>query len=135
VPGTYVMTLTASGFLGAGEPDTVEVSAITAAALAEQMIMCGDDLISGLSPNQVTSRGNQNALGNFMSQAVKAVQKGHNATAILEPDEAIDRTNGCEVNPGPSVDGNGSGRDGVTDCAVQPTILARLRSARDALTP
>lgn len=133
LPGTYTMTLSVSDFLGAGTPATVQVTAVSTAAYAEQKIMCGANLIAGLGPNQVTTKGNQGALGNFLSEAVKAVQKGQITTAIFKLNEAIERTNGCEVNPGPSPDGNGPGRDWVTDCGVQPPILACLRQARDAL--
>jgi hypothetical protein len=115
--------LSVSVFLGASTPDSPEISAISAAAYAEQKVMCGADLIVGLGPDQVTTKGNQKALGNFLGQAVKATQK---------LDDAIERTNGGEVNPDSSPDGNGAGRDWVTDCGVQPPILACLR---DALTP
>jgi hypothetical protein len=134
-PGAYTLTLTVSDFLGAGAPATVEVTAITAGAYAEQKIMCAADLIAGLGPNQVTTKGNQNALGNFLSQTVKEMQKGNNANAISKVNEAIERTNGCEVNPGPSPDGNGPGRDWVTDCGVQPPILACLREVQRVLAP
>lgn len=135
VPGAYTFTLSVSDFLGAGTPASVVVTAISAAAYAEQKIMCGANLIAGLGPNQVTTKGNQTALGNFLSEAVKSIQKGQISTAIFKLNEAIARTDGCEANPGPSPDGNGPGRDWVTDCGVQPPILACLRQARDALTP
>ena len=95
--------------------------------------MCGANLIAGLRPDQVTTKGNQTAIGNFLSQALKDVQKGQKASAIFKINEAIERTNGCQANPGPTPDGNGPGRDWITDCGVQPPILACLRQASDAL--
>lgn len=135
VPGAYTLTLNVSDFLGAGTPASVVVTAVSSAAYAEQKIMCGANLIAGLGPNQVTTKGNQTALGNFLSEAVKSIQKGQITTAIFKLNEAIARADGCEANPGPSPDGNGPGRDWVTDCGVQQPILACLRQARSALTP
>ena len=136
VAGSYTITLNVSDAFGPGTPDTVEITAATGAAYAEQKIMCAADLVSGLGPNQVTTKGNQTALGNFLSEAIKAIQKGTTATAIGKLNEAIDRTNGCEANlASPSPDGNGPGRDWVTDCNAQPPILVCLRAARDALAP
>ena len=92
------------------------------------------DLAAGLGPQKVTTSGNQNAFGNFLSEAINAIQKGNTATAIDKLDKAIDRTNGCEVNTGPAPDGNGPGRDWITDCDAQTLMLIYLRAARDALT-
>jgi PKD domain len=133
LPGTYTVTLTASDFLGAGTPDTVEVTAITAAAFAEQTLLGVDELLVGLSAGQVTTVGNQNAFGNFLRNAVKSLQKGDAEKAVDSLNEAITRTDGCERTGAP--DGNGSGRDWITDCAAQEQMLADLRAARDALIP
>jgi hypothetical protein len=131
--GSYTVELSVSDFLGAGTPDTVEITAITAASYAQQNIASAAGVVSALATGDVTTKGNQNALGNFLTQAAKAIQTGDIATAIDKLNQAIERTNGCEANGAP--DGNGAGRDWVTSCTAQGPILASLMAARDALTP
>lgn len=130
--GLYVVTLTASDFIGPGTPDTVEVTASSVGDYAQDRIMCGADLVSQLTPGQVTTKGNQTAFLNFLRQATTAIQDGDTAKAIDKLEKCIARTDGCES--GGSPDGNGHGRDWVTDCAAQAEILACLRAALTALT-
>jgi len=130
-PGSYTLRLSVSDPLGAGTPDTVEITAITAVDYAQQSIAASATATAMLTPASVTTKGNQTALGNFLTQAIKAIQAGDVATAIDKLNQAIERTNGCETNG--VADGNGPGRDWVTDCSAQAPILASLRAAREAL--
>jgi hypothetical protein len=134
--GSYTLTLYVSDAFGPGTVDTVEITAATGSALAEQKIVCAANIVASLAPNQVTTKGNQTALSNFLSEAVRAIQRGSTATAISKLNEAIGRVDGCAANPAnPRPDESGSGRDWVTDCNAQAPILACLRDAREALTP
>ena len=48
-------------------------------------------------------------------------------------EKALARTDGCALNGAP--DGNGPGRDWITDCAEQLAVYASLSEALDALDP
>jgi hypothetical protein len=89
--------------------------------------------VSALPVSDVTTPGNQNALGNFMTQAIEALQAGDNAEAISKLNKALMRTDGCVLRGEP--DGNGPGRDWITDCAEQAVVYQLLQDALDAITP
>lgn len=132
--GTYLVTLVISDFIGPGLPDTVEITATSANGFAENRIMTAAGIVDGLNSGQVTTKGNQKAFGNFLNQAIKALQKSppQTATAINKLENAIERTDGCVLRGSP--DGNGSGRDWITDCAVQAEVYQLLNEALNALT-
>ena len=65
-----------------------------------------------------------------MSQAVVAIEGGDPATAISWLERAITRTDGCALRGSP--DGNGAGRDWITDCTAQADIYDALTLAVDA---
>jgi hypothetical protein len=132
-PGTYTIALSVSDFVGPGTPDTVEITATTAAAFAEQSTLVANQLVLSLGTGQITAVGNQTAFSTFLNVAVKANQAGDTKKAIDKLNEAIARTDGCERNGVP--DGPGPGRDWVTDCSAQAQLLAQLRAAVRALTP
>ncbi len=131
VEGDYEVTLTVSDFLGAGQPAVVGITATTAKELAEMLIVDACDQINTLTPQQVTSPGNQNALCGFLTIAVGKLQQGKLDTAINKINQAIDRTDGCTLRGVP--DGNGPGRDWVLDCDAQVAIYGLLTLAVDAL--
>ena len=131
--GVYEVTLTVSDFIGAGTPDTVAITATTAEGFAETQIVAVADVVVALLPGQVTTGGNQNALQNFLSQAIVALQEGDIAKAIDKLEKAIERTDGCAANGTP--DGNGKGRDWITDCDSQAEVYALLNDALNALLP
>ena len=131
VEGLYEITLVVSDFIGPGTPDTVEITATTAAGFAESHIVLASDIVEALEPGQVTTAGNQNAFQNFLSQAIAAIQDGDLAKAIDKIEKSIERTDGCSLNGEP--DGNGPGRDWITDCNAQSSVLYHLNEALDAL--
>jgi hypothetical protein len=131
--GTYQVNLVVSDVIGAGAPDAVQITAATAEDFSESQIVSSSDFVAALVPGQVTTDGNQGALLNFLSQAVTAIQAGDLAEATDKLRKALIRTDGCVERGSP--DGNGSGRDWITDCTAQAETFGLLSSALDALTP
>ncbi|MGK0190050.1 MAG: hypothetical protein ACI9R3_005869 [Verrucomicrobiales bacterium] len=131
--GVYEVTLDVADFLGFGTPAVVVVTATTALGFAENVIVQASDLAAALNNGQVTTKGNQRAFGNFLAQAISKIQAGNIAGAIDKLEKAIARTDGCFLRG--SVDGNGQGRDWITDCDAQLSIYDLLDAAVDALTP
>lgn len=127
--GLYVVELVVSDPLGPGAPDTVDITATT----AEFQIVSACDTITALDPSQVTTEGNRRALCNHLGQAVRALQKNKLATAIDKLEKSIARTDGCALSGAP--DGNGPGRDWITDCTAQAEVYDALVLVLDSLTP
>ncbi len=82
---------------------------------------------STLNLDEVTTVGNRNAYGNFLIQAIVAIQEGDIAEARNKLEKAISRTDGCDLRLAP--DGNGPGRDWITGCTVQNLVYATLTDA------
>lgn len=133
LPGAYEVTLVVSDFLGSGDPATATVTAITGEDFAELKCYEVDRLVSALTFSQVTTKGNQTALQNFLRQAVAALQADDLVTAIDKLQEAMERTDGCMLRDAP--DGNGPGRDWITNCDAQNPVYSLLQAALEALTP
>jgi hypothetical protein len=133
VEGIYVVKVTPSDPLGAGSPGSVQITATNAGNFAEIKLVSTADVVAVLTPTQITTQGNQAAFGNFLSQAVSAIQSGKTSTAIMKLNNAIERTDGCALHGSP--DTNGPSRDWITDCATQQQVLATLKAALAALTP
>ncbi|MDP1561129.1 MAG: PKD domain-containing protein [Pirellulaceae bacterium] len=131
VEGTYEVTLTVSDFLGPGASASVEFVATTPQNYAEIKILEASDLVQALLPTQVTSKGNQVALGAFLKNATRHLQNGNVSRAIAELNKALERTDGCALRGSP--DGNGAGRDWVIDCDAQHDIYDALKLAMDLL--
>ncbi len=131
IPGRYEVTLIVSDFLGEGTTVTAEFVATTRDDYAITPIVDAGDLAENLLPGQVTNGGNQNAFGNFLKQAVALINEGDVAGAISKLKQAIERTDGCALRGAP--DGNGPGRDWITDCAAQTEVYTFLTSALTTL--
>ena len=131
VAGTYTATLTVTDPFGATSSDSVSAAVILSGQYAADRIADALNLIGGLSLDQVTTKGNRNALQKFLTQAVTALQQGDTAEAISKLEQALERTDGCILRGGP--DGNGSGRDWVIDCGAQTAIYQRLAEAVNVL--
>jgi hypothetical protein len=131
VPGVYVGSLTVSDVIGPGTSDAVDITVATSGDIAQMQIVTAAAIVAGLPSQSVTTRGNQTAIGNFLAQATVAIQNGDLAEAIDMLEKAIGRTDGCALNGTP--DGNGPGRDWVTDCAEQALLYAALTAALEAL--
>jgi len=133
IPGEYTVTLTASDFLGAGDPVSTTVTAVSAEDLAQIVILDAGVSLTELSAGAVTTGGNQNALMNSLTQAAAAIEDGDVQKAITKLTAAIERTDGCILRGEP--DGNGHGRDWVTNCEAQYELYDLLNTALEAITP
>ena len=133
VEGDYVVLLQVSDFIGPGEPVFLEITATSVEEFAEVVIVDTADQVDFLTDVQVTTQGNQEAFGNFLSGAIKNLQKGNDAQAIDKLFKAIERVDGCALRGTP--DGNGPGMDWVTDCDEQLAIYDSLIAALNALSP
>ena len=131
VPGVYAGALTVSDAIGPGAPDAVDVTAASPGDFVQIQIVTADAVIVALPRQAVTTQGNQTALGNFLAQATIAIQMGDVAEAVDKLEKVISRTDGCILNGVP--DGNGPGRDWVTDCAEQIVLYGTLNAALEAL--
>ena len=131
VSGTYELTLTVSDFLESGAPVTVSFVASTAEEFAQVEIIEVSTSVVGLEPAEITTAGNQNAFGNFLTNTMEQIQKGNVDKAIADLEKAIARTDGCALRGAP--DGNGAGMDWVTTCEAQASIYDSLVAALEAL--
>jgi hypothetical protein len=131
VSGTYEMTLTVSDFLESGVPLTVSFVASTAEEFAQVEIINVSTVVVALEPAEITTAGNQNAFGNFLTNTMEQIQKGKVDKAIADLEKAIARTDGCALRGAP--DGNGAGMDWVTTCDAQASIYDSLVAALEAL--
>ncbi len=131
VVGQYDVSLTVSDLIGPGLPDTVAITAVSGGQAAIMEIVIAGETVTSLVSSQVTTNGNKRALLNFLTQAVEAIELGDVDEAINKLHKALSRTDGCALRGAP--DGNGPGRDWVTDCNAQSQIHGSLQSALDAL--
>ena len=132
-PGVYTAQLTVSDPFGPGAPDSAQITATTAAGYAEIQIQAASAQVVGLPASAVTNRGNQNALTQFLSNAVVALQSGNLTAARHQLAQAISRTDGCAVRGTP--DGNGPSRDWITTCGAQDQVYQSLVAALAAIAP
>ncbi|MDH3647537.1 MAG: PKD domain-containing protein [Gammaproteobacteria bacterium] len=131
IEGLYVVTLEVSDFIGPGIPDSLEITATTAEDFAEIQIESSGESVEVLDTAQVTTGGNQTAFINFLSQAMLAIQEEDPTEAIQKLEKSIARTDGCALRGAP--DGNGPGRDWITDCTEQQQVYTLLTDALEAL--
>jgi hypothetical protein len=131
VSGTYELTLTVSDFLEAGTPVTVSFVASTAEEFSQMQIINVSTVVVALDPAQITTAGNQEAFGNFLTNTMSQIQKGKLDKAIADLEKAIARTDGCALRGSP--DGKGAGMDWVTTCDAQASIYNSLVEALQVL--
>jgi hypothetical protein len=125
------MTLTVSDFLESGTAVTVSFVASTAEEFSQMQIISVSTVVMALQPGEVTTAGNQNAFGNFLTNTMSQIQKGNVDKAIADLEKAIARTDGCALRGAP--DGSGAGMDWVTTCDAQATVYDSLVAALQAL--
>ncbi len=134
VPGDYTARLTVSDPFGGLATDDVTVTAEGGADFVKKQIMQALNLIGDLKSEQVTSRGNQKALQQFLGQALAALRSGDMDRARDKLMKSIDRTDGCVLHGEPDHDGDDR-RDWITDCAAQAGVYQLLTTALAALGP
>ncbi len=131
--GTYDVVLVVSDLIGPSDPLVLSIVSTDAGTFAEAKIVNASNVIASLPGSAVTTVGNQNALQNFLAQAISELQNGNIQEAIDKIEKAILRTDGCALNGEP--DGNGPSRDWILDCAAQMEIYTLLTDALDAIDP
>lgn len=131
--GTYVVQLVVNDGFEDSVPDEVEITVISGEEFAESQTVDALDVVAGLPKSRVTTRGNQRALTNFLSQVIEAIQANDLETARDKLNKAIGRTDGCILRGMP--DGNGPGRDWITDCTDQQLVYDILNQALTAISP
>ncbi|OED94283.1 PKD domain-containing protein [Vibrio breoganii] len=129
--GIYEVTLVVSDSLGAGAPASVAITATIPEEFAEIEVIEANDVIVELEPVEVTTKGHQGAMTNFMAQTTTALESGDVEEAIVKLQKAISRVDGCALRGEP--DGKGKDRDWVTDCEVQAEVYVSLTAALQAL--
>jgi len=132
IDGTYTATLTVTDPFGAASSDTTVISVISAGEFAMSQIVSALNDVGALTAAQVTTRGNRQALQNFLSQAIAALQAGDVLQARSKLMQAIQRTDGCVLRGSP--DESGPDRDWVIDCTAQSAIYQKLNAALNALS-
>ncbi len=132
LPGVYSVQLVVNDGFDDSLPDVVIICVITAEDFAEINTVAALNIVSDLPASSVTTKGNQKALGNFLTQVIGALQLGDTAEAINKLNKALSRTDGCVLQGEP--DGNGPGRDWITNCVHQALVYDLLWQALDALT-
>ena len=133
VPGSYTVTNTVTDAWGLSNAASVMISVATPGNYAEAQAANAVTQVAGLPPASVTSAGNQQALGNFLQQTMSALQNNNVAQAINRLQNAISRTDGCVLRGAP--DGNGPGKDWVTECLAQAQLYWDLTAALQAVQP
>jgi cytidyltransferase-like protein len=109
------------------------VVTITPDQFAQNQIATALNEVGALSAASVTTSGNKQALQNFLTQAIAALQSGDLAEARHKLAQAIERTDGCTLRGAP--DGSGPGRDWITDCGAQMALYDDLSMALAVLGP
>lgn len=133
LPGTYTAELVVDDGFGPSAPASVQIVVITGAQYAENTIVCVQATVASLPASSVTTGGNKQAFSNFLRQAIQNLQSGDIADARHKLQETISRTDGCALRGSP--DGNGPGRDWITNCTDQAAIYGQLVAALDAIAP
>jgi PKD repeat protein len=99
--------------------------------LASAMLRNARDTTLSLPSKAVTTKGNQQALVSFISQAADHFERGKVDLAAASLEKALERTDGCGLRGAPDGRGGGSGResDHVLTCADQARIAPVLQAA------
>lgn len=129
--GEYEIALDVSDPLGPGSPDGLMITAANPEEFAEIQVVEAATAVAELPIVDVTTAGNQQALGNLLINATNSLQNGDSDKAAKKLQDAIERTDGCILRGLP--DTNGKGRDWITDCNAQAEAYALLTAALEAL--
>lgn len=125
--GVYEFGLAVSDFLGEGTPDSLTVHVLSPEEVVLTILIDVENAVGALGLRQVRNKGNQNALRNFIRQAIVALEARDLDEARLKIQQSIIRVDGCSLRGRP--DGNGSGRDWVVDCGAQELLFSALNQA------
>ncbi|ABZ76532.1 hypothetical protein Shal_1968 [Shewanella halifaxensis HAW-EB4] len=129
--GSYELQLVTGDHLGLGTPDNVTIFAALPEEYVEIEVMHASADAVSLEQVEITTDGNQQAMLNFLSQAVLAIDSSDSEEAIVKLEQAISRVDGCALRGVP--DNKGKGRDWVVTCDAQADIYMSLTNALEAL--
>jgi hypothetical protein len=132
VAGIYDVSLSVSDPFSSSVSSSVQITVATTSSYVEAKTTQAASIVQSLPSTVVTTGGNRTALTQFLSQVVSATQSGNTRLAIERLNDAISRTDGCSTTGAP--DAAGPGRDWVTGCDAQATILPLLKAALQSLT-
>ena len=133
VAGTYVVGLIVDDGFGPSLVDEVVITVITGLQFAANTTATAINTSAALPSSSVTTAGNQQALLQFLSQAVQGVQGGNLSQARSKLQMAISRCDGWTLRG--SADQNGPGRDWVTEEIAARDLYGQLNAALNALNP
>lgn len=135
LPGAYVVNLVVSDPFVDSAPDTVTIAVTTTADYAGQQTVDALNGVGSLPPSSVTTKGNQTALGNFLTQVIAALQVGDLVDAKRKLQDAIERTDGCTLRGSPDPHGEGQiKQDYIKTCTDQAPVYTLLKNALDSLS-
>ena len=135
LPGAYVVDLIANDPFVASSPDTVTIAVTTTVDFAGQQTVDAINTAGSLPPSSVTTKGNQTALGNLLTQVIAALQVGDVGEAKKKLQDAIERTDGCHLRGSPDSPGGGHiKQDYIKTCTDQAPVYTLLKDALDSLS-
>ena len=95
-----------------------------------------DYIVANLPHNSVSTRGNQNALVNFLKQARTQAQKGNMDQAIKKLLQALERTDGCALRGTPDTrDNSPLAKDYIINCSDQELVYTLINEELNLLMP
>ena len=137
--GTYIAQLIVSDGYVDSTPDQVSAVIATTEDYATVQTVENFNTVVSLPESNVTTSGNQTALGNALLQLIESLEDDppdlEKARKKLE--DAIERTDGCALRGTPDAKGGGKSAkaDTITSCVDQEEIYPRLVDALVAITP
>ena len=135
LPGAYVVELIVNDPFVSSTPDTVTIAVVTTSDFAGQQTVDALNDVGALPTSSVTTKGNQTALGNLLTQVIAALQLGDDVDAKKKLQDAIERTDGCALRGSPDPTGRGQIRqDYIQTCTDQAPVYQMLKDALDALS-
>ena len=130
VEGQYVARLDVSDIIGPGQPDSVDIQALSASGFVSVQIAKASDAIELLDDSVIVG-GHTQALQASLRSASRALRKSDSDKVRSSLERALIRTDGCVERD--AVDVSGREVDWVLDCDSQIPIATLLLAAIAAL--
>ena len=137
--GSYTVDLIVSDGYIDSAPDLMIAMIATTEDYASVQTVESFNAIASLPESDVTTSGNQTALGNVLMQVIESLQADPPDIdkAIKKLEAAIERTDGCALRGTPDLKGSGQSpkADTITSCTDQEEIYPVLVDALTAILP
>ncbi len=134
LPGNYNVNLVVNDGFSNSTPDQLVVSVISPEDYAGGETIEAINEVGALPSGSVTTTGNRNALVNFLTQVIEALQEDNIAKAIEKLEKAIERTDGCELRNAVDLSGGGQiKQDYINNCSDQMIVYPLLDNALESL--